>query len=386
MLTPARNMSSAAGGRASAPEQARRPIVGKPWAEEHISNPPRPQKKKMTFEPYHATMVPKSEDLKASVTDEQGIVTTMMLRNIPNKYLQATMLQEIDDVGFAGTYDFFYLPMDVQNRSNVGYAFINFTHPAAARRFYAVFSEHRFRKYPSRKVSNVSAAHVQGLDANLRHFANRAVTHAKNGQYRPLVLQGNMRVDFDVAVAQAAARAATGCAGAHGCWEQKGAGRGREDAAKEVAGGEGETQATMEVARRGLEEALREYLLSRQVSEDAGSTTASSVGLPPSPPSPFEAPLKCLGRHSASTGLGPPSPPELAPGMRASTSPGVVLPAPPSFVDRGSALDLDSPAYLPLPTIPSASKIFMGCHGEDDDSDSVVDMPVTTLAAAVFSV
>ena len=49
-----------------------------------------------------------------------------MLRNIPNRYSQASLLEEIDLAGFKGSYDFFYLPMDTQNRTNVGYAFINF--------------------------------------------------------------------------------------------------------------------------------------------------------------------------------------------------------------------------------------------------------------------
>lgn len=52
-----------------------------------------------------------------------------MLRNIPNRYSQASLLQEIDAAGYEGTYDFFYLPMDTQNRTNVGYAFINFLTP-----------------------------------------------------------------------------------------------------------------------------------------------------------------------------------------------------------------------------------------------------------------
>ena len=85
-------------------------------------------KKCSSFQPYHAQSVPKSEDLEASAfvrqsSGESTEVTTMMLRNIPNKYTQNSLLQEINDLGFVGSFDFFYLPMDVHNRSNVGYAF-----------------------------------------------------------------------------------------------------------------------------------------------------------------------------------------------------------------------------------------------------------------------
>jgi hypothetical protein len=124
----------------------------------------------------------------------------MMLRNIPNKYTQATLLQEIDEFGFAGKYDFFYLPMDVHYRSNVGYAFINFTAPVDAMHFKYAFAQHRFQRYESYKIGGVCVAHLQGLDENLRHFEKKAVTQAKNGQYRPIVFDGNVRVEFEEAV------------------------------------------------------------------------------------------------------------------------------------------------------------------------------------------
>ena len=38
--------------------------------------------------------------------------TTIMLRNIPNKYTQAMILDEIDESGLYKKYDFFYLPID----------------------------------------------------------------------------------------------------------------------------------------------------------------------------------------------------------------------------------------------------------------------------------
>jgi len=179
---------------------ARQPLRAAAGEEDAASSAPR-----KSFHPHHSQSVPRPEDLEAQATEQAArgrSITTMMLRNIPNKYTQNTLLQEIDELGFQSTYDFFYLPMDMHNRSNVGYAFINFVTPAHAERFRRIFSDHRFQRFQSRKISSVCVAHVQGLNENLRHFENRAVTHARNDQYRPIVLRGNRRIHFDDAVGE----------------------------------------------------------------------------------------------------------------------------------------------------------------------------------------
>ena len=51
--------------------------------------------------------------------------TTLMVRNIPNKYNQKMLLATIED-RHEGKFDLLYLPIDFKNRCNVGYAFINF--------------------------------------------------------------------------------------------------------------------------------------------------------------------------------------------------------------------------------------------------------------------
>jgi len=124
-----------------------------------------------------------------------------MLRNIPNRYSQAGLLEEIDHSGFKGSYDFFYLPMDTQNRTNVGYAFINFLTPEEATRFMTEFAHHAFKHHSSQKIGRVSLAHVQGFIENIRHFSNRAVAHSRNSQYRPIVIHNGARMDISDAAA-----------------------------------------------------------------------------------------------------------------------------------------------------------------------------------------
>lgn len=120
-----------------------------------------------------------------------------MLRNIPNKFTQASLLEEIDKEGFDNSYDFFYLPMDVRNKTNVGYAFVNFVASADMARFQRCFEGYQFKKHSSQKIATVSPAHVQGLERNIQQLAKKAVTHFNDSQYRPIVLRNGRRVDFE---------------------------------------------------------------------------------------------------------------------------------------------------------------------------------------------
>jgi hypothetical protein len=142
--------------------------------------------------------VPKAVDLEAQAAAADGASqkTTAMLRNIPNRYMQSALLEEINEQGFRGTYDFFYLPMDVHNKTNVGYAFINFLNSADLERFCRHFENRQFDKHPSNKIATVSPAHINGLDANIRHLAKKAVSQFKDREYQPIVFRDGAIISF----------------------------------------------------------------------------------------------------------------------------------------------------------------------------------------------
>lgn len=142
---------------------------------------------------YRHGQVPRSENLEAKHQGQRrdAPVTTLMLRNIPNRYTQQDLMAELDGLGFHnGCYDFLYLPVDNGTLSNVGYAFLNFVEEATAQRCKVAFQGHRFRRQglTPGKVASVSVAHIQGLEANLRHYERAAVSVAKNKERRPVVL------------------------------------------------------------------------------------------------------------------------------------------------------------------------------------------------------
>lgn len=80
-----------------------------------------------------------------------------MVRNIPNKYTQTMLLQEID-ASYRGAYDFFYLPIDFKNKCNVGYAFINFMDYRRIVPFFQEFNGQRWKNFNSEKVGGCVCA------------------------------------------------------------------------------------------------------------------------------------------------------------------------------------------------------------------------------------
>lgn len=109
-----------------------------------------------------------------------------MLKNVPNKYSKSALLQLLDKT-HAGTYDFFYLPIDFRNKCNLGYAFINFRDPRSIVALAEVFSGKRWERFKSDKVCEVSYARIQGMEGLIEHFRSSRLVH-KHEKYCPLVL------------------------------------------------------------------------------------------------------------------------------------------------------------------------------------------------------
>ena len=126
--------------------------------------------------------------------------TTVMVRNIPNKYTQQMLLDEVN-VNHDKTYDFFYLPIDFKNRCNVGYAFINFVDPDFIIEFSKEFQGHRWKNFNSGKVCDITYARIQGQAAMVARFQNSSLLD-KDDAYKPLLFKGGEKVPFPDAKAK----------------------------------------------------------------------------------------------------------------------------------------------------------------------------------------
>lgn len=123
--------------------------------------------------------------------------TTLMIKNIPNKYTQKMLLALLEE-RFAGVYpfpfDFFYLPIDFKNKCNVGYAFINMTTPHAIPALVEDFHGKRWPKFNSEKVCAISYGRIQGKLSLIQHFQNSSLLH-EDKRCRPVLFDINGEVE-----------------------------------------------------------------------------------------------------------------------------------------------------------------------------------------------
>jgi hypothetical protein len=113
--------------------------------------------------------------------------TSLMVRNIPNKYTQQMLLSEFTENGHGpGVIDFFYLPIDFKNRCNRGYAFINFVDFKDILMFHRQYYGKHWRTFNSDKICDITYARIQGKAAMLKRFENSALME-KDEEYKPLV-------------------------------------------------------------------------------------------------------------------------------------------------------------------------------------------------------
>ena len=117
--------------------------------------------------------------------------TTIMIRHIPNKYTQRMLLEKIDQL-HKGRYDFFYLPIDLKNNCNVGYAFINFVDPIFIIPFYEDLNGKPWQRFNSEKICEITYGRIQGKQNLDENFSCSTDTR----RVKPLILEA---VDFDPA-------------------------------------------------------------------------------------------------------------------------------------------------------------------------------------------
>jgi len=120
---------------------------------------------------------------------------SFILRNIPNKYTQSELLEDLSE--FAASIDFLYLPIDFKNSCNLGYAFINFADGPVADQFLEKYQNGHLARYPrSPKVLTVEHSRVQGNRANTKRFRNSSVMGVLAQEAKPMLFKNGKQIPF----------------------------------------------------------------------------------------------------------------------------------------------------------------------------------------------
>lgn len=130
--------------------------------------------------------------------DSTTAQTTLMLRNIPNDYTRAMLLELLECVGLAGKYDFVYLPIDFDRMASLGYGFVNFVSHADAELARLRLQGFNQWTIQSQKVCEVRWGEpLQGLEAHIERYRSSPVMHRDvPDEFKPIMLKDGVRVAF----------------------------------------------------------------------------------------------------------------------------------------------------------------------------------------------
>jgi hypothetical protein len=119
-------------------------------------------------------------------------VTTLMLRNVPNRLTVKQLGSELDQLGFIGLYDLCLIPIDPHSGRGRGYAFVNFLRSEDAARFCEALAENQFER-ASGKHLLVSIARLQGKAATLEQLlASKPKKKVRAAEAKCLVMRNTM--------------------------------------------------------------------------------------------------------------------------------------------------------------------------------------------------
>ena len=100
--------------------------------------------------------------------------TTLIIRNIPNKYTIPLLLIELNE-DFRGKFDTIYLPQDKIRDSNLGFGFINFINPFHLILFYEKFMGKKWNFFNSQKKCFLAYSNYQGKNDLVNYILKKLV-------------------------------------------------------------------------------------------------------------------------------------------------------------------------------------------------------------------
>merc|ERR1712187_34817 len=100
-------------------------------------------------------MGPPPQEQQQQQQQQQQPRTTVMLRNLPERFTRNMLTNILDSEGFANFYDFLYMPMNFRTKASFGYAFVNVVTPDQAVRLCQQLQNFDRWGIPTEKVCDV---------------------------------------------------------------------------------------------------------------------------------------------------------------------------------------------------------------------------------------
>jgi len=155
------------------------------------------------FCPHFSQMVNESSDFLVhdiqwqAAKEEPHTNTTVMLGNLPRGYTRTGLIRTLNDEGFAGLYNFVYMPMDFSTKACMGYSFVNMADAAQAQHLIETFDGHHLIRSASRKACVATLSRTQGLAASIDRYQNSPVMGDEVPEdFKPALFAGEQQVPF----------------------------------------------------------------------------------------------------------------------------------------------------------------------------------------------
>jgi len=131
-------------------------------------------------------------------TTSCGARTTVMFRNLPERFTRADLLHLLDCYGFRGRYDFVYLPFNFDTLANLRHAFVNMVTPDDVENLWEEFDGFSDWSVPNECVCALAwNEKQQGLPALVERYRNSPVMHEKVPDHcKPLILNEGKELTF----------------------------------------------------------------------------------------------------------------------------------------------------------------------------------------------
>jgi len=138
-----------------------------------------------------------SADCSEVTSNSDVLGTTVIMRNIPNRFSHTGLAAVLDTNGFSGVYDLIYVPLDFATGVSFGYAFVNLSSVEESERFIASFDGFKWGGSSKKVCAIVRCCDNESPSERVERYRNLPVMHSSvPDSFKPALYSGGQRVSF----------------------------------------------------------------------------------------------------------------------------------------------------------------------------------------------